>query len=180
MALGVDAWWPDDGDELPIEARLARHLCYYEGPLQARPDARPWSLNRNGYAGASRYGGWIWSGDRQFALGHAGRARAGGPQQFVELDAVLGNGHGRICSHARIDGRTLRALVRVCRVQSAVPFARPDLASAPAVGMEHRRNGADRNARRGRPRRNCTTSKSNRSAANTWNCATACCPTITR
>jgi alpha-glucosidase/alpha-D-xyloside xylohydrolase len=65
MALGVDGWWPDDGDELPIEARLARHLCYYEGPLQARPDARPWSLNRNGYAGASRYGGWIWSGDTQ-------------------------------------------------------------------------------------------------------------------
>jgi alpha-glucosidase/alpha-D-xyloside xylohydrolase len=65
MALGVDAWWPDDGDELPIEARLARHLCYYEGPLQARPNVRPWSLNRNGYAGASRYGGWIWSGDTQ-------------------------------------------------------------------------------------------------------------------
>jgi alpha-glucosidase/alpha-D-xyloside xylohydrolase len=65
MALGVDGWWPDDGDELPIEARLARHLCYYEGPLQARPNTRPWSLNRNGYAGASRYGGWIWSGDTQ-------------------------------------------------------------------------------------------------------------------
>jgi alpha-glucosidase (family GH31 glycosyl hydrolase) len=65
MALGVDAWWPDDGDELPIEARLARHLCYYEGPLQARPNVRPWSLNRNAYAGASRYGGWIWSGDTQ-------------------------------------------------------------------------------------------------------------------
>lgn len=65
MALGVDGWWPDDGDELPVEARLARHLCYYEGPLQARPNTRPWSLNRNGCAGASRYGGWIWSGDTQ-------------------------------------------------------------------------------------------------------------------
>jgi alpha-glucosidase/alpha-D-xyloside xylohydrolase len=61
--LGVDAWWPDDGDELPIEARLARHRCYYEGPLQDRPNVRPWSLHRNGYAGAQRYGGWIWSGD---------------------------------------------------------------------------------------------------------------------
>jgi alpha-glucosidase/alpha-D-xyloside xylohydrolase len=65
IALGVDAWWPDDGDELPIESRLARHLCYYEGPLQARPNVRPWSLHRNAYAGASRYGGWIWSGDTQ-------------------------------------------------------------------------------------------------------------------
>jgi alpha-glucosidase/alpha-D-xyloside xylohydrolase len=63
--LGVDAWWPDDGDELPIEARLARHRCYYEGPLQDRPNVRPWALHRNGYAGAQRYGGWIWSGDVQ-------------------------------------------------------------------------------------------------------------------
>jgi alpha-glucosidase/alpha-D-xyloside xylohydrolase len=63
--LGVDAWWPDDGDELPIEARLARHRCYYEGPLQDRPNVRPWALHRNGYAGVQRYGGWIWSGDVQ-------------------------------------------------------------------------------------------------------------------
>lgn len=65
FALGVDGWWPDDGDELPIEARLARHRCYYEGPLQDRPNIRPWSLHRNGYAGVARYGGWIWSGDTQ-------------------------------------------------------------------------------------------------------------------
>jgi alpha-glucosidase/alpha-D-xyloside xylohydrolase len=63
MKLGVDAWWPDDGDGLSVEARLARHLCYYEGPLQVHPDLRPWSLHRNAYAGAARYGGWIWSGD---------------------------------------------------------------------------------------------------------------------
>jgi alpha-glucosidase/alpha-D-xyloside xylohydrolase len=63
FALGVDGWWPDDGDELPLEARLARHRCYYEGPLQDRPNVRPWSLHRTGYAGSQRYGGWIWSGD---------------------------------------------------------------------------------------------------------------------
>ena len=63
FALGVDGWWPDDGDELPLEARLTRHRCYYEGPVQDRPNVRPWSLHRTGYAGAQRYGGWIWSGD---------------------------------------------------------------------------------------------------------------------
>jgi len=63
FALGVDGWWPDDGDELPLEARLTRHRCYYEGPLPDRPNVRPWSLHRTGYAGAQRYGGWIWSGD---------------------------------------------------------------------------------------------------------------------
>jgi alpha-glucosidase/alpha-D-xyloside xylohydrolase len=63
VGVGVDGWWPDDGDELPVEARLARHRCYYEGPVAERPNLRPWSLHRNGYAGAARYGGWIWSGD---------------------------------------------------------------------------------------------------------------------
>jgi alpha-glucosidase len=63
LALGADGWWPDDGDELPLEARLTRHCCYYEGPLQDRPNVRPWSLHRTGYAGSQRYGGWIWSGD---------------------------------------------------------------------------------------------------------------------
>ena len=63
LSLGVDGWWPDDGDELPLEPRLTRHRCYYEGPLQDRPNVRPWSLHRTGYAGSQRYGGWIWSGD---------------------------------------------------------------------------------------------------------------------
>jgi alpha-glucosidase/alpha-D-xyloside xylohydrolase len=65
LERGIDGWWPDDGDELPVEARLARHRCYYEGPLADRPNVRPWSLHRNGYAGVQSYGGWIWSGDVQ-------------------------------------------------------------------------------------------------------------------
>jgi alpha-glucosidase/alpha-D-xyloside xylohydrolase len=63
MRMGIDGWWPDDGDELPIENRLARLRLYYEGPLKDRPNERPWSLDRNGYAGAAKYGAWIWSGD---------------------------------------------------------------------------------------------------------------------
>jgi alpha-glucosidase/alpha-D-xyloside xylohydrolase len=65
IGLGVDGWWPDDGDELPVEARLARHRCYFEGPLSEQPNVRPWSFHRNGYSGVQRYGGWIWSGDVQ-------------------------------------------------------------------------------------------------------------------
>jgi alpha-glucosidase len=65
VKMGVDGWWPDDGDELPIEARLARHRLYYEGSLKARRGERPWALHRNGYAGIARFGGWIWSGDVQ-------------------------------------------------------------------------------------------------------------------
>ena len=65
FALGVDGWWPDDGDELPLEARLTRHRCYYEGALQDRPNVRPWSLHRNGYPGIAQWGGWVWSGDTE-------------------------------------------------------------------------------------------------------------------
>jgi alpha-glucosidase/alpha-D-xyloside xylohydrolase len=63
LAVGVDGWWPDDGDELPIEARLARHRAYYFGSLTERPELRPFSLHRTGYSGMQRYGGWFWSGD---------------------------------------------------------------------------------------------------------------------
>lgn len=63
FSLGVDGWWPDDGDELPVDSRLARHFIYYAGPLSSRPNIRPFSLHRTGYAGMQRYGGWVWSGD---------------------------------------------------------------------------------------------------------------------
>jgi alpha-glucosidase/alpha-D-xyloside xylohydrolase len=65
VALGVDAFWPDEGDWFDLHERLARHRMYYEGPLSTRPDVRPWSLHRNGYPGIARWGGWVWSGDTE-------------------------------------------------------------------------------------------------------------------
>lgn len=59
---GIDGWWADDGDELFPDSRLARNRMYWEGALDARPNVRPFTLHRNGYAGLQRYG-WIWSGD---------------------------------------------------------------------------------------------------------------------
>jgi alpha-glucosidase (family GH31 glycosyl hydrolase) len=61
--LGVDGWWPDDGDELHIDARLARHRAYFNGSLMTRAGQRPFSLHRTGYAGIQHYGAWVWSGD---------------------------------------------------------------------------------------------------------------------
>lgn len=60
--IGVDGWWPDEGDMLPVEARLERNAMYWEGQVQAHPERRPFALHRNGYAGLQRYG-WLWSGD---------------------------------------------------------------------------------------------------------------------
>jgi alpha-glucosidase/alpha-D-xyloside xylohydrolase len=60
--LGVDGWWPDEGDKLDIQARLVRNTMYWEGPQKERPNLRPYALHRNGYAGMQRYA-WLWSGD---------------------------------------------------------------------------------------------------------------------
>ncbi len=63
FAMGVDGWWPDEGDPLDIPSRLNRNRMYWEGPQQARPNARPYALHRNGYAGMQRYASFLWSGD---------------------------------------------------------------------------------------------------------------------
>ena len=60
--LGIDGWWPDEGDKLDVEPRLARNRLYWEGPQLERPNQRPYALHRNGYAGMQRYA-WLWSGD---------------------------------------------------------------------------------------------------------------------
>jgi alpha-glucosidase/alpha-D-xyloside xylohydrolase len=63
MDLGVDGWWPDQGDGLDARSRLARIRMYWEGPQLYRRDERPFALHRNGYAGMQRYGAFLWSGD---------------------------------------------------------------------------------------------------------------------
>ncbi|MGH9400673.1 MAG: TIM-barrel domain-containing protein, partial [Terriglobia bacterium] len=60
--LGVDGWWADEGDWLDDVSCLVRNRMYWEGSQLARPNVRPYTLNRNGYAGIQRYG-WLWSGD---------------------------------------------------------------------------------------------------------------------
>jgi len=63
FALGVDGWWPDEGDPLDRASRLVRNRMYWEGPQLDRPNERPFALHRNGYAGMQRYGAFLWSGD---------------------------------------------------------------------------------------------------------------------
>jgi len=63
FALGVDGWWPDEGDSLDAASRLTRNRMYYEAPQLDRPNERPYALHRNGYAGMQRYASFLWSGD---------------------------------------------------------------------------------------------------------------------
>jgi alpha-glucosidase (family GH31 glycosyl hydrolase) len=61
--LGVDGFWPDQGDGLDAPSRLARIRMYFEGSQQYRPNVRPFALHRNGYVGMQRYAAFLWSGD---------------------------------------------------------------------------------------------------------------------
>jgi len=63
LSMGVDGFWPDEGDPLGAEARLTRNRMYWEGPQLDRPNERPFALHRNGHAGMQRYGAFLWSGD---------------------------------------------------------------------------------------------------------------------
>lgn len=63
FSLGVDGWWPDEGDPLNAESRLVRNRMHYEGPQLDRPNERPYALHRNGHAGMQRYASFLWSGD---------------------------------------------------------------------------------------------------------------------
>ncbi len=61
--LGVDGWWPDQGDDLDASSRLARNRMYFDGQQIDRPNKRVYALHRNGYAGMQRYAAFLWSGD---------------------------------------------------------------------------------------------------------------------
>lgn len=63
FAMGIDGWWPDEGDPLDIPSRLVRNRMHWEGPQIDRPNERPYALHRNGYAGMQRYASFLWSGD---------------------------------------------------------------------------------------------------------------------
>jgi len=65
MKAGVDAFWPDEGDWFNLYERVKRHQLYYQGPISTNPNVRPWNLQRNGYLGIAKWGGWVWSGDTE-------------------------------------------------------------------------------------------------------------------
>jgi alpha-glucosidase/alpha-D-xyloside xylohydrolase len=65
LDLGVDGWWPDQGDGLDAASRLARNRMYFEGHQMYRPNERVYALHRNGSPGMQRIGAFLWSGDVQ-------------------------------------------------------------------------------------------------------------------
>ena len=156
--LGVDGWWPDEGDPLDVASRLARIRMYYEGQQLDRPDARPYALHRNGYAGMQRYAAFLWSGDVYSTWETLKTHVPIAINTSLTGIPLLGHRHRRVRPHQGIDRRALRPLVPVRCVLPVVPLARADLEAPPPLGLEHRRTGAERDPdlrrrRQPRPRR---------------------------
>lgn len=63
LDLGIDGWWPDQGDGLDAPSRLARNRMYFEGHQMYRPNERVYALHRNGFVGMQRNASFLWSGD---------------------------------------------------------------------------------------------------------------------
>ena len=63
--LGIDGWWPDQGDGYDAASRLARNRMYWEGSQMYRPNQRVFALHRNGAPGMQRLAAFLWSGDVQ-------------------------------------------------------------------------------------------------------------------
>lgn len=101
---GVDAWWPDGGEELSAESRVTRHLMYWLGQLSNRPDVRPWSLHRSGYSGIHRYGGWMWSGDVDSYWNTLEKQISVGLNHSVSLSPFWGSDTGGFFSSTEFTG----------------------------------------------------------------------------
>lgn len=59
---GAEGWWPDSGEKLSLNSRVARIRMYFEGDRKEF-NSRTFALHRTGFAGMQRFGGWLWSGD---------------------------------------------------------------------------------------------------------------------
>ena len=185
--LGVDGWWPDQGDGLDAPSRLARIRMYWEGPQQWRPNERPFALHRNGYAGHAALRRVPLVGRRATRRGR--RSKTHVP---VAINTGLsgipfwGTDIGGFVPTAEYTGELHVRWFQFGAFCPLVPRARPQLAPAAAVGLEHAASSARRScaatpAARPIPiRASCTTRASSRSSRSTSSCATGCCRTSTR
>ena len=137
IEIGVDGWWPDEGDALPVASRLVRNRMYWEGWSQDHPEPEDrFALHRNCYAGIQRWG-WLWSGDTSSTWKTLETQIAMGITAGLSGVPYWGTGHRRFCAHQRVYGRAVCAMVPVWRILSIVSLPRTDLATAPALGMEY-------------------------------------------
>ena len=104
IKAGVDAFWPDEGDWFNLFERIKRHQLYYQGALSAKPNVRPWSLQRNGYPGIAQWGGWVWSGDTESSWKTLEAQIAVGLNYSLSIGPYWGSDIGGFYANNELDG----------------------------------------------------------------------------
>ena len=136
--LGIDGWWPDQGDGYDAPSRLARIRMYWEGSQMWRPNERPYALHRNGYAGMQRYGAFLWSGDVYTTWETLKTHVPVAVNTGLSGIPFWGTDIGGFVPTADYTGELHVRWFQFGAFNPALPRARPQLASATAVGMEYR------------------------------------------
>jgi alpha-glucosidase (family GH31 glycosyl hydrolase) len=183
FAMGVDGWWPDEGDPLDIPSRLLRNRMYWEGPQLDRPNERPYALHRNGYAGMQRYASFLWSGDvystwetsrprfpSQLTLGSV--AFLTGEQTSGASFPLQNSPRNSTCAGFSLE------LFALCFAVTAAPGSCAFHGVGAPVTLARSRYATTTELQLPTPV-NFITRKWNPFAENISNCATACCPTFT-
>ena len=173
MDVGVDGWWPDQGDGFDGPSRLNRASDVLGRNAAYRPNERPFALHRNASAGMQRFGGFIWSGDVQSRWETLKTHVPVGINTGLSGFPLWGTDIGGFLPTPEYTGELFVRWFQFARVLSAVSLARTQLASAPAVGLGRRRRRAAGDARllHAPIRASCTTRRSSRSAGSISSCA---------
>ncbi|HTV47118.1 MAG TPA: TIM-barrel domain-containing protein [Phycisphaerae bacterium] len=71
MQRGIVGFWNDEADYPDLDNFEFLHMqqSLFEGQMQARPNQRAWSINRNFYLGSQRFAYATWSGDIHTGFG---------------------------------------------------------------------------------------------------------------
>ena len=112
---------------------------YWEGSQLWRPGERPYALHRNGYAGMARYGAFLWSGDVYSTWETLKTHVPVAVNTGLSGIPYWGTDIGGFVPTKEFLGDLYVRWFQFARLLSALPIARPHLASAAAVGLEHGR-----------------------------------------
>ena len=95
---------PTRGTGSTCSSAIKRHQLYYQGALSAKPNVRPWSLQRNGYPGIAQWGGWVWSGDTESSWKTLEAQIAVGLNYSLSIGPYWGSDIGGFYANNELDG----------------------------------------------------------------------------
>ena len=139
FALGVNGWWPDEGDPLEGGLTTVANPDVLGRPPGRSPEPAALCSAPQRLCGHAALRSLPLVGRRRFVVGDLEDPRAGRDQHGLDRHPLLGDRHRGLRAHQGSDRRALRPMVPVQCVLSALPLARPDLEAPAPLGLEYRR-----------------------------------------